>query len=180
MNTSTMIRTAVAAGVAGAGLAVGGVALASADDGATTVSTRAEAPDHGGRGPGGPGGPGGHVDAASLADALGVSEEDLTAALEAVHEELRPSDDADRSGPPSEAEREERAAALAAALAAELDLDEAEVTAALEQVREDRSAERRDALVERLDEAVDDGDLTAEDKESVLKAYDAGVLGGHP
>ena len=71
-------------------------------------------------------------------------------------------------------------AELAAALAEELGLDAAEVTAALAEVHEARGTEARAALSDRLDEAVDAGDLTAADKASVLKAFDAGVLGGRP
>ena len=64
------------------------------------------------------------------------------------------------------------------ALAAEVDLSAAEVTAAFEQVQQGRAAERRSALGDRLDEAVTAGDITTEDRASVLKAFDAGVLGG--
>ncbi|MFC7502794.1 hypothetical protein, partial [Nocardioides sp. GCM10030258] len=68
--------------------------------------------------------------------------------------------------------------ALAKALADELGLDEAKVADALDTLRDAQKAERRTDLSERLDTAVKDGDLTDADKASVLKAYDAGVLGG--
>ncbi|MFB9767842.1 hypothetical protein ACFFOS_25945, partial [Nocardioides kongjuensis] len=83
-----------------------------------------------------------------------------------------------RPAPPTDAERAEREAALAKALAEELGLDEAKVSAALDDVRAAHDAERRQDLSDRLDQAVSDGTLTAGDKASVLEAYDAGVLGG--
>jgi len=183
MEKSTAVRTAIAAGVAGFGLSVGAVAMAtSADDTGGTSAATTSAADDGGRGFGdrGPGGPRGGERAAELAEALGVSEAKLEDALEAVHDELRP--DAPAEGeqptPPTEEERAEREAAFAKALAEELDLSEAEVTAALEELHAAHAAEERAALAERLDTAVEDGDLTAADKASVLKAFDAGVLGG--
>jgi len=183
MEKSTAVRTAIAAGVAGFGLSVGAVAMAtSADDTGGTSAATTSAADDGGRGFGdrGPGGPRGGERAAELAEALGVSEAKLEDALEAVHDELRP--DAPAEGeqptPPTEEERAEREAAFAKALAEELDLSEAEVTAALEELHAAHAAEERAALAERLDTALEDGDLTAADKASVLKAFDAGVLGG--
>ena len=59
-----------------------------------------------------------------------------------------------------------------------LGIDESTVSDALETLRDAAETERRTALGERLDQAVEDGDLTDADKESVLKAFDAGVLGG--
>ena len=91
--------------------------------------------------------------------------------------------------PPTEAEQEARQDELAAALAEALEVDAAEVETALEEIRadveaamEERFAEFREQaradLVERLDDAVEEGTLTEADKESVLKAYDEGVLDG--
>lgn len=175
MNTSTVLRTAIAGGVAAAGLSVGGIALANA---ANEPGTATSVVGHDGRG-----GPGMKMrfGGEDLAEALGVSEEKLADAMEAVHEDLEPAERP--AGPPSEADRDARRTALAEALAEELDLTEAKVTAALDEVHEAHAAERRTDLSERLDEAVEAGDLTSADKASVLKAYDAGVLmagpGGH-
>ncbi len=173
--TKPSIRTTIAASVAAAGIAVGGVGLAAADDGPDSSSPSSSGDE---RRPGSGGGPG-MRDGSALAEALGVSESELQDAFTAVHEDLAPSE-GDRSAPPTDADREERQAELAAALAEELGLDAAEVTAALAEVHEARGTEARAALSDRLDEAVDAGDLTAADKASVLKAFDAGVLGGRP
>ncbi len=184
MNRSTIIRRGVATGIAGAGLAVGGIGIASAaDDGAQSDSstpapssaTDNGSPKHGdrGRGPGG-----GHMlGGPELAEALGVSETELQSALESVREQLEPSQ-TDRSTPPTDGEREERRDQMIDALAEELDLSAAEVTTAIEELQQARADERRTALGDRLDEAVTAGDLTTEDRASVLKAFDAGVLGG--
>ncbi len=117
-------------------------------------------------------------------------------AWEAVRDDVLPDlpDRGDREGGferPSDAEIEAFQSKVAAALAKELDLPRADVEAALEKVRgeaeqrfEDRAeewrAEARERLVERLDQAVEDGDLSEADKTSVLKAFDAGVIGDGP
>lgn len=188
--------TTAALSVAGVGIAVGGVGLAGAVDTTSgpdaSESASAEAGDaraHAAQGrPGhGHGGRGGRGDApaAGLAEALGLEETAVTAALSAVREQLSSglsADDESVEGTertrPTEAERAEHRAQLAAALATELDVTEQEVTAALESWGEERMAAGRTALAERLDVAVADGDLTAADRASVLKAFDAGVLGG--
>ncbi|MEV5000860.1 hypothetical protein [Nocardioides sp. LML1-1-1.1] len=184
----TKYRTRAAALLA-AGAVAGGATAATlsanaADDTGSGTPSASSAPA-GDRGPGGPGGhgrgPG--VDAAALAKALGVSESKVSDALDAARDATRP-DDGDKPAagekptPPTEAERTAREAALAKALAKELGIDAAKVTKALETVRAARDAERRTDLGERLDTAVEDGTLTSGDKASVLKAYDAGVLGG--
>lgn len=185
----TKYRTRAAALLA-AGAVAGGVTAATlsanaADD--TGTSSEASRASAGERGPGGPGGPGSHgrggfgADAAALAKALGVSEDKVSDALDAVREATQPdAKPADGAAPaaPTDQERAEREAAFVTALAKELGLDEAKVSDALETVRAAHEAEHRTELSERLDQAVEDGDLTAADKESVLKAYDAGVLGG--
>lgn len=182
----TKYRTRAAALLAAGAVAGGATAAtlsahAADDTGSSPSSSSATAGD---RGPGGPGhgrGPG--EDAAALAKALGVSESKVSDAIDAAREATRP-DDADKPAagekptPPTEAERTAREAAFAKALAKELGVDQAKVTKALETVRAARDAERRTDLSERLDTAVKDGKLTAGDKASVLKAYDAGVLGG--
>ncbi|GAA3522966.1 hypothetical protein [Nocardioides daeguensis] len=187
-----------AAALLAAGAVAGGVTAtslaANADDTTGTASATGQTTDQatdqatgqdGRPGPGGPGGPG-HgpgLDAAALAEALGVGEDQVRDALVAVRDQLAPDDatkpaTGERPTPPTEAERTEREAALAKALAAELGLGEAKVSAALDEVRAAHEAERRQDLSDRLDQAVTDGDLTAGDRASVLKAYDAGVLGG--
>ena len=189
----TTYRTRAAALLA-AGAVAGGVTAASlsaqaADDtGSSTGSSSASAGEPGPGVPGGPGGPGGHgrggfVDAAALAKALGVSEDKVSDALDAVREATRPDADSkpadgEQPAPPTDEERAEREAAFVAALAEELGLDESKVSDALDTLRAAARAEHRTDLSERLDQAVEDGDLTDADKESVLKAYDAGVLGG--
>ncbi len=189
MNTSTNIRRGVAAGIAGTGLALGGLGIASAaeDDTQSDSSTfsASSAADTGAaersRGDRGHGPGRGHeLGGADLAEALGVSETELQSALESVREQLQPSQTEDRSTPPTDDERDERRGQMIDALAAELDLSAAEVTAAFEELQQDHADERRTALGDRLDEAVSEGDLTAEDRASVLKAFDAGVLGGGP
>lgn len=179
MDKQTLIRTTVASAVAAAGLAVGGVALASADDQAPTAASQSGTIAFGhDRGPGGPGGRGDHVmfGGADLAKALGVSEAKLRTAMENIREDLKPADRPD--GPPTDAQRDAMRAKLAKALAKELDLSEAKVTAALDKVQAAHQAEARSDLASRLDDAVKAGKLTSTDKASVLKAFDAGVLGG--
>lgn len=183
MEKQAAVRTAIAAGVAGLGLSFGAMAMATAADdttepNATAGAPAAGAPADGDRGPGRHGG----ERAAELATALGIDEDKVADALEAVRDELRPDAPADgeRPAPPTEEERAARETAFANALAEELDLSVDQVTAAIEKVRAAHQAERRTALSERLDAAVEDGDLTAGDKASVLKAYDAGVLGRGP
>lgn len=87
-----------------------------------------------------------------------------------------------------ESAREERGAAfrgeIAAALADELGLDAATVEAALEtvqaEIEEQREAEHRMALEDRLAAAVEAGDLTQEQADALLAAEEAGVFGGGP
>ncbi|WP_200932641.1 hypothetical protein [Aeromicrobium sp. Leaf245] len=181
MNSSTAARIGIAGIVAGAGLAAGGIAVASAED---TAGSTASSSAHPGGHRGGPG-----VLAETLAEELDLEQSDVEDALAAVREDLRPDAPAEgeKPTPPSDEERADRQAALAKALAKELDVSEAKVTAALAAAekqaasdREERQAESRTALVERLDAAVEDGTLTKADKTSVLKAYDAELLGGGP
>ena len=174
MKKQMMVRSGVAGAIAATGLVVGGIAVASADDQAPaeqgTSQDQAEKSPRDGRG--GPGARGPAADAAALADALGVSEADLTAAMDAIRESGDDATDGERPDP------QQRQSDMAAALAEELGLSEDEVTAAQEKVRESAAADRRTELSDRLDTAVGDGDLTDGDAASVLKAYDAGVLGG--
>jgi hypothetical protein len=91
--------------------------------------------------------------------------------------------------PDRAADRAARQDELAAALATELGIDKAKVAAALEKVQADREADAKaDRLADlktRLDAAVKEGKLTAEQSAAILKAAEAGVLpqgggrGGH-
>ncbi|MBO9534024.1 MAG: hypothetical protein J7513_13720 [Solirubrobacteraceae bacterium] len=84
------------------------------------------------------GGPGGRFDTAALAKTLGVSEDKLTAALEKVRDDLRPT--TRPTMPPTKADRSDRRDALAEALAKELGLDASKVKSALEAQRPNRDA----------------------------------------
>lgn len=181
MNRSSLARNGIAAGIAGLGLAVGGISLASAET-TTNPSTSAAAPDR-------PGGPHGEQLAKTLASELGLEQATVQKALDAVREDLKPertdSADGTRPAPPTDAERAAHQKALATALAKELGVSEAKVTAALavaekaaEADRAEHRTEERAALVTRLDAAVKAGTLTESDKTSVLKAFDADLLGG--
>lgn len=163
----------VAAGVVAGGILAGTLAAQAADDtddrGDVAASGTVMRVHH--RGPGGPGG------GEELAKALGVSQEKLQDAFEAIREDIKPGDRR-ADGPPTAAQHEARHEALTDALAKELVLSEAKVEAAFETVHKAHAADHREALSDRLDAAVDDGKLTKSDKASVLKAFDAGVLGG--
>jgi len=194
LRRGTTARIAVAGGVAGLGLAVGGIAVATADDKTSPESSA---------GIGGPAnvgerglvehGPLGDEFAERLAEALGLEQADVEDALADLRDELKPErpdwEPGERPEPPTQEEREAWQAEFAKSLAEALGVEQAEVQAALEDIRaeleaeaEERFGELREEfradLVERLDEAVTDGTLTEADKESVLKAYDAGILGG--
>ena len=65
-------------------------------------------------------------------------------------------------------------------LATALGVDVSKVEQAMSEMHSEREAEHRTELSSRLDEAVSKGTLSSSDKDSVLKAFDAGVLGGGP
>jgi len=163
----------VAAGVVAGGILAGTLGAQAADDDSKADVAPGMVMHAQHRGPGGPGG------GEDLAEALGVSEKKLRAAFEAVHDDLKPADRRP-DGPPTAAERTARRDKMTAALAKELGLSEAKVEAAFEKVHKAHAAERRDALNDRLDTAIENGKLTAADKASVLKAFDAGIWGHHP
>lgn len=179
MDRSTAVRIGIAGLVAGAGLTAGGVAMASAgsDDGQRPPATSAR-----------PGVP--HADrglgAGALAKALGLDADDVAKALREVRRELRPEkSEKGRRTPPTDEERSKRQDELISALAKKLGVPESKIEAALESLqkqakdhRQDRRADARKALEARLDAAVEDGTLTEADRASVLKAYDAGLIGG--
>lgn len=89
---------------------------------------------------------------------------------------------ADPQAPDPQAERAKRQDELAGALATELGIDKAKVAAALEKVQTAEEAkakaDRSAALKTRLDAAVKAGKLTQEQADAILKASEAGVLGG--
>jgi len=176
MDRSTIVRTGVAGAIAGMGLAVGGVAMANADtgDASTTGTTTTTQQQPGPR-------DGGQL-AATLAKQLGLSESKVKAALDAVREDLRPTKPADgtKPTPPTAAERAAHQAAFVKALAAKLDVSEAKVKAALTVAQTEARATERSALKTKLDAAVKAGTLTDADEASVLKAFDAKVIGGGP
>lgn len=182
MDRSTLARTGIAGAVAGLGLAVGGVALASAGSTAPEVGMTGTASLDVHHHP-----VGDHV-AEVLAEELGLEEEAVADALRSVHDELRPErldlSDGTFPEPPTEEELAEREAAFVTALADELGVSEAKVSAALDVLKEEADtrgeeirADLRERLAERLDAAVEDGTLTESDKTSVLKAYDAELIG---
>lgn len=182
----TLTRIAVAGGVAAVGLSIGGIAVATAGDEGSE------------RGPSLSVRHGGVISdelAERLAESLGLDEDEVADALEEVRDELGPPArlddlrDGEMPSLPTEEEQEARQDELAAALAEALGVDAEEVETALEEIRADVEAqmeerfaelreEARSDLVDRLDAAVEDGTLTEADKESVLKAYDEGVLDG--
>lgn len=98
------------------------------------------------------------------------------------------------AAPDPKADRTQRQSELAAALATELGIDKDKVAAALEKVEAARRAEHKDRtppakpdpakrveqLKTRLDAAVKEGKLTAEESAAILKAAEAGVLPGGP
>ncbi|MGW0436407.1 hypothetical protein ACWDV4_28145 [Micromonospora sp. NPDC003197] len=99
-------------------------------------------------------------------------------------------------GDKNEQRRTERQSEFAKSLAEELGVSQDQVEAALTKLREEHKAdaqEKRDErkqpsdedkadaqakLKERLDQAVEDGKLTQEQADAIVKAYEAGVLPG--
>ncbi|OFI37814.1 hypothetical protein BIU82_06850 [Arthrobacter sp. SW1] len=179
MATTKRITLGIAAGALalGAGLGVTGVATA-----ATTPSPAVtESAPAGGFGRhGGHGGDRGQL-AADLATKLGVEEAKVTEALQTFREENKPTTPPAEGTAPAEGTRPDRAAmdaALAKSLAEKLGVDEAKVTAALEEIRSEAQAERAETLKTRLDKAVSDGTLTQAEADAVTKAVEKGVIGG--
>lgn len=125
----------------------------------------------------------------AAAGAAGVAA--LALAVAPAQAEPAPSPSASAAAPgtaPSDrqADRAQRQDELAAALATELGVDKAKVAAALEKVQAARQteakADRIANLKTRLDAAVQEGKLTAEESAAILKAAEAGVFphgGGH-
>jgi hypothetical protein len=187
-SKATLTRSLVAGGIAAAGLTVGGMTMANAETASVPAGTATYTVSADGRrGPGGPDGAdgvGGATIAKALAAELNLKEAKVADALDAARNDVHPDKaalaDGDKPTPPTDAERAADQKAFAAALAKELGISSAKVAAALDAVRSDAQAAARKDFAARLDTAVTAGDLTAADKASVLKAFDAGVLDGGP
>ncbi|KXK61934.1 hypothetical protein AWW66_10855 [Micromonospora rosaria] len=102
------------------------------------------------------------------------------------------------AGTDREQRHAERQAEFAESLATELGVDTEKVTSALEKLREQRAADRPERpergergdwrggdaadrqakLTERLDQAVEDGKLTQEQADAIVKAVESGVFPG--
>lgn len=168
----------VAATVLTAGLGVGVSQLASAEtpSPSPTSSPTADSGKDTGRK-----GHRGHakLDLSALASKLGVDEAKLSEAVAAARKATAPTEKtkpAEQSQADREAARTARQAAFAKALAAELGIDEAKVTAALDELRAARETERTARQKATLDQAVTDGKLTAAEAEAVQKAVDQGIV----
>ena len=107
---------------------------------------------------------------AELAKKLGVSEDKLKEAMDS----LRSEGSGEQNG-----ERPDKSA-MDQKLATALGVDVSKVEQAMSEMHSEREAEHRTELSSRLDEAVSKGTLSSSDKDSVLKAFDADVLGGGP
>lgn len=171
---------AVSAAVLTAGLGVGASQLASAETptpSPTSTPTAGTDDQTGRKG-------GGHrhkaeKDLSGLAEKLGVDEAKLTEAVSAARQATRPAEKtkpSDQTEAEREASRTERQAAFAKALASELGIDEAEVTAALDELRTEKETERAAQRKAVLDQAVTDGKLTQAEADAVQKAVDQGIV----
>jgi len=69
-------------------------------------------------------------------------------------------------------------AELAKSLASSLGIDEAKVTAALDELKSEAQAKHAAALKTKLDKAVSSGTLTQAEADAVTKAVEKGVIGG--
>jgi hypothetical protein len=138
-------------------------------------ATQSSAPGH--PGPGFRHGPGGQELVKTLASELGVSEQKVRDALDAVRDGLRGSGRQPGEGPPSEADRNAHRAEFVKALAAKLGVTEEKLTAALDKARVAAEADHTARLKDRLDAAVKAGKITQADADAVLRVEKAGVLG---
>ena len=114
-----------------------------------------------------------------LAEKLGVSADDVAAALAAYHV-ANPM--TAPGGSLSDSDLEARQKAEAAYLATALKVDVAKVQAALESFQDDRQATMTTQLTERLDAMVKAGTITQAQADAIIAAHDAGApmrLGGH-
>lgn len=103
------------------------------------------------------------------------------AVIPATAQDPAPTEQATEDAAPSpDRPRHQRLERFAAALAEELGIERDRVEQALRTVREElrqQARQRRlDVLEERLDRAVEDGDLTREQADAILEAAEEGVL----
>ena len=191
----------VAGGVLVLGAGIGAATLASADPtpSASPSSGTTAAPGKGPDGRGGPHGLGGGrlVDsdelATKLAQKLGVDQAKVAEAIKAYRDANKPtpptapptpgtqSTPGSKPSPATRPDRDARDEAMAKAIAEKLGIDQAKVTAALDEIRAEAEAaarsEGKTRLSERLASAVKAGTLTQAEADAVLKAYDKGVIG---
>lgn len=136
------------------------------------------------------------LDTKALAQKLGITEEKLTQALDSIRQEHKDAkaqgrdqqgkDESEQQETPAERQKEaeQERADFTKELAKKLGIDQAKVTTALDQLRTEQQAQAkttfRTELSSRLDKAVSAGKLTSADRDSVLKAFDAGVLAPQP
>lgn len=175
---------AVSAAVLTAGLGIGVSQLASAETPTPTPTTsptsgtQKEAPGRKG---------GGHrhqekLDLSGLASKLGVDQTELSEAVSAARKATEPAKPTERTKPSEQSQADREAArtarqeAFAKALATELGIDEATVTAVLNELRAEQEAERAAAGKAVLDQAVKDGKLTQAEADAVQKAADQGIV----
>lgn len=119
------------------------------------------------------------LDTAALAQKLGVSEDQLNQAFNAIRQDQPTGDQGRGQGGDHKGNRPDRTA-MDQALANKLGIDVSKVTAAMDELRtqdeSEESATRREELSSKLDAAVSAGTLSSADRDSVLKAFDAGVF----
>lgn len=184
--SQTISRTKIAilatSGALALATGVGVTSMAMADPTPTPTAPSGSYP------PGPSGGPGqrardprgGHLNgelATKLASKLGIDQAKVTQALQAVRADQR-----DQQKPAAKPDPATRRAELAKALAEKLGIDQAQVAAALAEIETEATADRKEALQQRLDEAVTAGKLTRAEADAVMKAAEAGVIptGGGP
>lgn len=189
---------AVAAGVITLGAGVSLATFASADPTPSPLTSSTSSPStspstgpstqpdqqRGGPGGGSPLGGGhggdhgrGHTELAkTLATELGVTEAEVTEALEAVPEESKPT--TEPSAGTEKPDPSAREAALVKGLASKLGVDETKVQAAFDKVQATRQTDHAAALKTKLDAAVKTGTLTQAEADAVTKAVEKGVVSG--
>lgn len=118
----------------------------------------------------------GGINAAALAEKLGVTEDKLKTALD----EIRTAHQADadtKQGRPTDEEQAAREAELAKELAEKLGVSQKKVTEAITAIRTERQAEMQSGFNTRIDDAVKAGTLTETEGAAVKKAAEKGVIG---
>lgn len=196
-------RTRAVAAIGGtavaATLGLGGIAMANAQETPDTTTTQSQPAQAGtdqgadaqgqnqnqnqNQGQGEKGGRGERM-AAELATALGVDEQKVSDALEEIRSENTPDKNTqgkntqEKGTTPTEQDRQARDSEMASKLAEKLGVDQQKVTDAMTTIRTQHQQQETERLSTSLDQAVSAGTLTEADKASVLKAQQAGVLGG--